>query len=72
MIPLLPGRFRIIEPLGQGGFGKTYLAEDEDKLKERCVMKQLAPNVGGTWALNKAVQLFQQEAQQLQALRGHC
>ncbi|XWK87203.1 MAG: bifunctional serine/threonine-protein kinase/formylglycine-generating enzyme family protein [Phormidium sp.] len=71
MIPLLRGRFRIIKPLGQGGFGRTYLAEDEDKLKERCVVKQLAPNVSGTWALNKAVQLFQQEAQQLQALGGH-
>ncbi len=71
MIPLLRGRFRVMEPLGQGGFGRTYLAEDEDKLKERCVVKQLAPNVSGTWALNKAVQLFQQEAQQLQALGGH-
>ena len=71
MIPLLRGRFRVIEPLGQGGFGRTYLAEDEDKLKERCVVKQLAPNVSGTWALNKAVQLFRDEAQQLQALGGH-
>jgi len=71
MIPLLRGRFRVMEPLGQGGFGRTYLAEDEDKLKERCVVKQLAPNVSGTWALNKAVQLFGQEAQQLQALGGH-
>lgn len=41
MIRLLRGRFRVIKPLGQGGFGRTYLAEDEDKLKERSVVKQL-------------------------------
>lgn len=60
----------MIQPLGQGGFGRTYLAEDEDKLNERCVVKQLTPNVRGTWAMNKAVELFKQEAMQLQKLGG--
>lgn len=31
----LRNRFIIIQPLGRGGFGKTYLAEDTDKLKEK-------------------------------------
>jgi serine/threonine protein kinase len=68
LTPLLRGRYKVIQPLGQGGFGRTYLAEDEDKLKERCVVKQLTPNVQGTWAMNKAVELFKQEAEQLQKL----
>ncbi len=36
-----------------------------------CVVKQLAPNVEGTWDLYKAVELFKQEARQLQELGGH-
>jgi formylglycine-generating enzyme required for sulfatase activity len=71
LVPLLRNRFRTIELLGQGGFGRTYLAEDIDRLNQPCVVKQLAPNVQGTWAINKAVELFQQEARQLQQLGQH-
>jgi len=71
LVPLLRNRFRTIKLLGQGGFGRTYLAEDIDRLNQRCVVKQLAPNVQGTWAINKAVELFQQEARQLQQLGQH-
>jgi WD40 repeat protein/tRNA A-37 threonylcarbamoyl transferase component Bud32 len=68
IVSLLRGHYRIVKPLGRGGFGKTYLAEDLDKLNQRCVVKQLAPKVRGTWELNKAVKLFEQEARQLQEL----
>lgn len=68
IVSLLRGHYRIVKPLGRGGFGKTYLAEDIDKLNQRCVVKQLAPKVRGTWELNKAVRLFEQEARQLQEL----
>ncbi|WP_449420756.1 protein kinase domain-containing protein [Phormidium nigroviride] len=71
LVPILRSRYRMIEFLGQGGFGRTYLAEDIDKLNLRCVVKQLAPDVQGTWAINKAVGLFQQEAKQLQQLGQH-
>ncbi|MEG5021014.1 bifunctional serine/threonine-protein kinase/formylglycine-generating enzyme family protein [Microcoleus sp. AT8-B5] len=71
LVPILRNRFRTIELLGQGGFGRTYLAEDIDRLNQRCVVKQLAPNVQGTWAINKAVELFQLEARQLQQLGQH-
>jgi serine/threonine protein kinase len=47
------------------------LAEDEDKLKEYCVVKQLAPQVQGTNALNKATELFHEEARRLQQLGEH-
>lgn len=52
----------------EGGFGKTYLAQDSDKLNEPCVIKQLAPRIEGSWALKKAVELFEKEAQRLQQL----
>lgn len=69
--PLLRNRYRIIRPLGGGGFGRTFLAEDEDKLNEPCVVKQLLPHVQGTKALQKATQLFQEEARRLQQLGEH-
>lgn len=71
LIPLLRDRYRIIQPLGGGGFGRTFLAEDEDKLKSRCVVKQLAPQVQGTGTLHKAISLFHEEAQRLQQLGEH-
>ena len=69
LLPLLRNRFRVIRVLSQeGGFGKTYLAQDSDKLNEPCVIKQLAPRIEGHWALKKAVELFEKEAQRLQQL----
>ncbi|MBD2363286.1 serine/threonine protein kinase [Anabaena minutissima FACHB-250] len=66
---LLRNRYRIVNLLSdEGGFGRTYLAEDVDKLNEQCVVKQLAPRVQGTWALKKAVELFKEEAIRLQQL----
>lgn len=72
LIPRLRNRFHILQVLSdEGGFGRTYLAEDVDKLNERCVVKQLAPRVQGTWALKKAIELFEKEAQRLQELGTH-
>ncbi|NEO89455.1 MAG: protein kinase [Moorea sp. SIO3G5] len=68
---LLKNRYRPIRPIGDGGFSKTYLAEDRDKLDEHCVIKQLAPQLEGTKALKKARELFEQEAKQLQRLGQH-
>jgi WD40 repeat protein len=70
---LLPlrDRYHIIRPLGGGGFGRTFLAEDQDKLNELCVVKQLVPQLQGTRAQNKATQLFEQEAKRLQQLGEH-
>jgi WD40 repeat protein/tRNA A-37 threonylcarbamoyl transferase component Bud32 len=72
LTPLLRGHYRVIQVLSdEGGFGRTYLAEDVDKLNERCVVKQLAPKVQEASALKKAVDLFQQEAKRLQQLGEH-
>ncbi|MHC5768897.1 MAG: protein kinase domain-containing protein [Nostoc sp.] len=69
---LLKERYRAIKPIGQGGFGKTFLAVDEDKpSKPRCVIKQFYPQSQGTNTLAKAVELFNQEAVQLDELGKH-
>ncbi len=68
---LLRNRYKISKPLGRGGFGKTYLAQDIDKFDELCVVKQLAPQAQGTKISLKVKDLFQQEAQQLQLLGEH-
>nr|WP_019499968.1 serine/threonine-protein kinase [Pseudanabaena sp. PCC 6802] len=65
---LLYNRFKIVKPIGRGGFGKTYLAEDVDNLNSRCVVKQLAYQGQSSWATKKAVELFEQEAKQLALL----
>ncbi len=59
---LLGGRYQVLRQLGQGGFGRTYLAEDTNRFRELCVLKEFAPQVQGTEALNKAEELFQREA----------
>jgi serine/threonine-protein kinase len=55
-------RYRIKTELGQGGFGRTYLAEDLNRFNELCVLKEFAPQVQGTYALQKAEELFAREA----------
>ena len=72
LVPLLRNRFRVIRVLSdEGGFGRTYLSEDIDKLNERCVIKQLAPKFQGTWSQKKAMELFAEEAKRLQELGEH-
>jgi WD40 repeat protein len=72
LIPLLRNRFRVIRVLSdEGGFGRTYLSQDVDKLNERCVIKQLAPKFQGTWSQKKAMELFAEEAKRLQELGEH-
>ncbi|PSB26668.1 serine/threonine-protein kinase [Chlorogloea sp. CCALA 695] len=67
----LKNRYYPIKFLGAGGFGRTYLAEDKDNLNELCVIKQLAPKLQSIQALQKAEQLFKQEAEKLKQLGGH-
>ncbi|NEP62525.1 MAG: protein kinase [Symploca sp. SIO2G7] len=70
MTELLRNRYRPIKPLGQGGFGKTYLAEDADRLNTRCVIKQFVRQASNK-AFDKALTLFNQEAVRLNDLGEH-
>lgn len=65
---ILEKRYRIVNKLGQGGFGRTYLAEDLHRFDERCVLKEFAPQVQGERELQKAKDLFQREAAALYKL----
>lgn len=69
---LLKERYAPLSILGQGGFGRTFLAIDEDKpSKPFCVIKQFLPQAQGTDSIEKASQLFAQEAQRLEELGKH-
>ncbi len=72
--PLLRGRYSIIRPIGQGGFGKTYLAQDTDRRSAYCVVKQFSPSPAiqnHPPALEKARDLFNLEAEKLLHLEDH-
>ncbi|MEG4114295.1 MULTISPECIES: serine/threonine-protein kinase [unclassified Microcoleus] len=69
---LLRERYRAIKPLGRGGFGRTFLAIDEDKpSKPRCAIKQFFPLSQGTSSSEKAAELFNREAVRLDELGKH-
>jgi serine/threonine-protein kinase len=64
----LRDRYIIQRPLGQGGFSRTYLAEDTGRFNELITLKELTPSNQGTYALQKAEELFQREAAMLHKL----
>jgi len=69
---LLRDRYRVLDPIGQGGFGKTYLAVDEDiPSKPRCVVKQLHPFDRNSPIGQKMFELFRREAVNLDNLGQH-
>ncbi|QUS59673.1 protein kinase [Synechocystis sp. PCC 7339] len=68
----LKDRYQALKLIGQGGFGKTFLAVDLDKPSQpRCVIKQFFPQGQGTGSLGKAAELFQEEAKRLDDLGNH-
>jgi serine/threonine protein kinase len=69
---LLKDRYRALKLLGQGGFGKTFKAVDEDQpRKPLCVIKQFAFSNNNPETRQIALKLFYKEAQHLEALGKH-
>jgi serine/threonine-protein kinase len=65
-------RYKIIEYIAKGGFGKTYLAEDiQLPGKDRCVLKQLYPSIEAPKVVALARRLFKTEASTLHNLGFH-
>jgi serine/threonine protein kinase len=66
---VLAGRYRIVQVLGAGGFGETYITADLHLPGEpECVLKHLKPATDDTAVLDIARKLFQKEAETLQQL----
>jgi formylglycine-generating enzyme required for sulfatase activity len=69
---LLKDRYRAQKLLGQGGFGKTFRAVDEDRPGQPlCVIKQFAYKSSDPKAQQIALNLFYEEAKHLQSLGSH-
>ncbi|MGL5509123.1 MAG: protein kinase domain-containing protein, partial [Microcoleaceae cyanobacterium] len=69
---LLRNRYQAIKLIGQGGFGRTFLAKDLDKpSKSYCVIKQFLATTQGQQNIDKASELFAQEGKRLEQLGKH-
>ncbi|MCY7279179.1 MAG: serine/threonine protein kinase [Phormidesmis sp. CAN_BIN44] len=62
---LLRQRYLIKQVLGQGGFGRTYLAIDQERFNEPCVLKEFTVPYQDDALVEKAKTLFQREASML-------
>ena len=58
----LRDRYLVKRVLGQGGMGRTYLAEDLERFREACVIKEFIPHPSSEDATDKARELFRREA----------
>ncbi|MDJ0775435.1 MAG: serine/threonine-protein kinase, partial [Mastigocoleus sp. MO_167.B18] len=66
---LLNNRYQVIEVLGAGGFGETFLAEDTYMpSRRRCVIKKLKTITGDPRTYEKIKQRFEREAATLELL----
>jgi serine/threonine protein kinase len=67
----LGDRYRAVKPIAVGGFSRTFLGIDEHTPSQRpCVIKQFYPEKGSNTS-EKAVALFQSEAERLETLGKH-
>ncbi|HEY9657863.1 MAG TPA: serine/threonine-protein kinase, partial [Allocoleopsis sp.] len=69
---LLRDRYRVVQALGQGGFGATFLAKDESLPgSPYCVIKQLRPASTSPHVMQMARDLFRREANTLGKIGNH-
>lgn len=69
---LLGNRYQVIRPLSSGGFGDTYLAEDQHSpTKQRCVVKKLRPINEEPQTYQLVKERFDREAVILEDLGKH-
>ena len=66
---VLKGRYAIRSTIGQGGMGRTYLAQDLERFNETCVLKEFIPPQDSQEVTEKAKELFRREASVLYQIR---
>ncbi|MFN5302555.1 MAG: protein kinase domain-containing protein [Pseudanabaena sp.] len=66
---VLKGRYAVRSTIGQGGMGRTYLAQDLERFNETCVLKEFIPPQDSQEVSEKAKELFRREASVLYQIR---
>ena len=66
---VLKGRYAVRATIGQGGMGRTYLAQDLERFNETCVLKEFIPPQDSQEVTEKAKELFRREASVLYQIR---
>jgi serine/threonine protein kinase len=66
---ILQQRYRLMSLIGEGGFGRTYLATDQSRFGEQCAIKELSVASHSRSRLSKAREFFKQEAALLYQLQ---
>lgn len=66
---VLKGRYAVRATIGQGGMGRTYLAQDLERFNETCVLKEFIPPQDSEEVTEKAKELFRREASVLYQIR---
>lgn len=69
---ILDSRYQLLQKVGQGGFGETFLAADLKRPHHpKCIVKRLLPQSRDSFVLETARRLFIKEAEVLEELGKH-
>ncbi|MEL7245116.1 MAG: serine/threonine-protein kinase [Cyanobacteria bacterium J06573_2] len=66
---LINNRYIIQKTLGRGGFGRTYLALNNQRFNEPCVLKEFLPDTQSPSVISKSKELFEREAKVLYQIK---
>lgn len=66
---ILHDRYRLVAVAGEGSLGRTYLARDQQRSNQLCVLKEFIPNQPDAAALKALEHQFQQEVAVLHELK---